>query len=100
MARTLIKMLDIDGVNLVIIWYMWPSLVPLSKLRTKRDQKDVFWGGNGPFLAFKSAKMAQNWVNLHDISVVHPCRMFAGVFDIPGAPRGAYVLFSQLWAVF
>ena len=49
----------------------------------------------GPFYGFKSAKMARNWDNLHDINVVHPCRMFNGVFDRPGAPCDTGGLFSQ-----
>ena len=46
------------------------------------------------FFGFKSANMAQNWVDLHDINVALSCRMFKGVFDRPGAP--SYLGFSPI----
>ena len=43
--------------------------------------KMTFLGGNGPYFGFKSAKMARNWVDLHDINEALSSRMFKGVFD-------------------
>ena len=57
--------------------------------------KNDFLEENGPFFGFKSAKMVQNWVDLHDINVALFCRMFKGVFDRPGASSDTGGLFSH-----